>query len=148
MGDYRTEIDVRGVHKLLGDEVVEAGGQDAGPMPTELLLASLCSCLCLAVYHIARKRRLDLGALQVHARADKDMQAFRFQAIDLEVEADLPADRLEALVDRARKFCFVSNTVAQGCRVRISTASTRSVSTCSVSTRSASTRSASPRSAS
>ena len=49
MGQYRTDISIRGVHKLGGDETPEYGGDDSGPMPTEFFLASVASCMCLAV---------------------------------------------------------------------------------------------------
>jgi len=37
------DIDVRG-HHLVVDEAREAGGEDEGPSPQELLAASLASC--------------------------------------------------------------------------------------------------------
>ena len=43
MGQYRTDISIRGVHKLGGDETPEYGGDDSGPMPTEFFLASVAS---------------------------------------------------------------------------------------------------------
>lgn len=121
LGDYRTSIDVRGVHTLSGDEAVEYGGDDTGPMPTELLLASLGSCLCLSITHVARKRRLALTSVEVVARAVKDMKAFRFREIALEVRADLPAAELADLVERSKGYCFVSNTLMEGCTVGIET---------------------------
>lgn len=124
LGDYRTEIDVRGIHKIKGDETPQYGGEDAGPMPTELLLAGVASCMCLAVIHVARKRRIELKDLAVSAEAEKDMHAFRFHIIDLLVEADLPQAELEALVNRAKAYCFVSNTLMHGCDIQTMTRST------------------------
>jgi uncharacterized OsmC-like protein len=118
LGDYRTEIDIRGVHKIQGDETPQYGGEDSGPMPTELLLAGVASCMCLAVSHVARKRRISLENLTVDASAEKDLQAFRFHVINLVVKADLPQTRLEALVDRAKSYCFVSNTLINGCDIQ------------------------------
>lgn len=124
LGDYRTEISVRGVHMIRGDETPQYGGEDTGPMPTELLLAGVASCMCLAVCHVARKRRIELNNLTVSAEAEKDTEAFRFHLINLFVQADLPQAKLDALVDRAKGYCFVSNTLLHGCNIETATQST------------------------
>jgi len=126
LGDYRTEISVRGIHTIKGDEIPQYGGQDTGPMPTELLLAGVASCMCLAVSHVARKRRITLENLTVAAEAEKDMEAFRFHLINLVVQADYPQSKLDALVERAKAYCFVSNTLLNGCDVQTVAQSTLS----------------------
>ena len=127
LGDYRTEISVRGVHTIKGDETPQYGGEDTGPMPTELLLAGVASCMCLAVSHVARKRRVTLENLAVSAEAEKDMKEFRFHLINLLVQADLPQAKLDDLVERAKGYCFVSNTLLQGCDVQTVTQSTLAI---------------------
>src|SRR5262245_53372503 len=87
LGGYRTRIDVRGVHELHGDETPQYGGEDSGPMPTELLLAAVGTCMCLAVAHVASKRRIAIGQLSLEIEAEKDMQAFRFRDIYLTIKA-------------------------------------------------------------
>jgi putative redox protein len=119
LGDYRTEMDIRGVHRLQGDETPQYGGQDTGPMPGELLLAAVGSCMCLAVAHLAKKRRIALGTLTLEATAKKDENAFRIKSIHLTIQADLPQDKLEPLVERARGYCFISNTLAKSCPVLV-----------------------------
>jgi uncharacterized OsmC-like protein len=81
LGDYRTEIEVRGIHHLQGDEAPEYGGQDTGPMPTDYLLVAVGTCML--------------------------------------IQADLPPDQLEPLVEQARRVCFVSNTLAAACPVSV-----------------------------
>ena len=117
LGGYRTKIDVRGVHQIQGDETPEYGGEDTGPMPTELLLAALGSCMCLAVAHIARKRRIEIAHIGVDVAAEKDMQAFRFSEIAVMVRADLPQEQLDPLFEQAKRYCFVSNTLIEGCQI-------------------------------
>jgi putative redox protein len=117
LGGYRTDIDVRGVHFLHGDETPQYGGDDTGPMPTELLLAAIGSCMCLAIAHVARKRQITITQLALDVDADKDMNAFRFQDIYLVARADLPQDQLDALLELARHYCFVSNTLRHGCNI-------------------------------
>ena len=91
-----------------------------------LLLAGIASCMCLAVTHIARKRRIGLENLTVTAEAEKDMTAFRFHVISIVVQASLPQEELEALVDRAEGYCFVTNTLLHGCDVQTTAHSTLS----------------------
>lgn len=131
LGDYRTEIDVRGVHRLRGDETPQYGGEDTGPMPTELLLAALGTCMTLAVAHVARKRRIALNELTVVVDAEKDMQAFRFGDIYVSIRSDLPQEQLDPLVEQARRYCFVSNTLSSGCRVHYAAESSASASAAS-----------------
>ncbi|MEE2876489.1 MAG: OsmC family protein [Candidatus Neomarinimicrobiota bacterium] len=124
MGQYRTDISIRGVHRLEGDETPEYGGDDSGPMPTEFFLASVASCMCLAVSHMAQKRRIQLENIEVSANAEKDMEIFRFKELHLEIQADLPLEKLQPLVQQAKKYCFVSNTIIKGCPISITTNST------------------------
>ncbi len=124
MGQYRTDISIRGVHRLEGDETPEYGGDDSGPMPTEFFLASVASCMCLAVSHMAQKRRIQLENIEVTANGEKDMEIFRFKKLPLEIQADLPSKKLQSLVQQAKKYCFVSNTIIEGCPINITTNST------------------------
>lgn len=122
---YRTEADIRGTHQIVSDEPPKYGGEDAGPMPTDIFLASIASCMCQAIYHVARKQRLDLGFLEVCISGNKDPDAYRYSDVHLDVEADLPPDKLSKLVERARGYCFVSNTITKGCAVHLETQSTK-----------------------
>ena len=123
MGGYRTDINIRGVHQLEGDEIPEYGGEDSGPMPTEFFLASISSCMCLAISHMAQKQRIQLNNIEVSANAEKDMQIFRFKEIHLEIQADLSPKKLDTLVQRAKKYCFVSNTIIHGCPIKLTSKS-------------------------
>lgn len=117
--DYQTEIEVRGLHHLKGDEAPEYGGEDAGPMPTDYLLVAVGTCMCLAVAHVAKKRRLPLGQLKVGVSARKHEKEFRFDSIDLLIQADLPPDQLQPLIEQARRVCFVSNTITAACPINM-----------------------------
>ena len=127
MGQYRTSINIRGVHQLDGDETPEYGGNDSGPMPTEFFLASVASCLCLAVTHIGKKKKISLNNIEVSASGEKDPTSFQFKEIRLEILSDLPENELQPLVLQAKKYCFVSNTIIKGCPVNITTKSTLQV---------------------
>jgi uncharacterized OsmC-like protein len=110
-GGYRCEVISR-QHHIVVDEPLEVGGTDAGPGPTDLLLASLGSCFTLAVGHVAAKRGIAVGAIEVTVTGTYEGPSFRDLAID--VYLDAPEDRIEELLRRAQAVCYVSNTLARG----------------------------------
>jgi putative redox protein len=109
-GGYRARVSVRDFD-ILVDEPPSAGGDDEGPTPTELFLASLATCFTLAVAHAARKRSIAIRQLEVRVQAD--YEGLRFAWMRLEVKTDLTRGDAEQLVERAKAYCFVSQTLLQ-----------------------------------
>ena len=91
------------------DEPEIAGGGDTGPQPTEVFLASLASCMTLAIHHVAGKRDLKLPDLTV--KATGEYQGPKFSRLLVEVSSSLDPSTLSELVGRAKGICYVSNTV-------------------------------------
>jgi putative redox protein len=94
---------------MIVDEPTHAGGGDAGPQPTEVFLASVASCFTLALYHVARKRNVELPDLGV--RAVGEYKGPSFVKVRVEVTSSHPRAELEPLLDRASAVCYVSNTM-------------------------------------
>jgi uncharacterized OsmC-like protein len=115
-GGYRADVRARG-HELRVDEPAESGGTDEGMMPTELFCAALASCFCLALGHVARKREIDLPGLEVTVRSVRAGRELRYERFVVESAADVDDDVLGRLIERARPFCWVSNTLAAGVEV-------------------------------
>jgi putative redox protein len=82
-------------------------------MPTEALCAAIASCFCLAVAHVARRDGVALADLHVDARAERAGRELRYERIVVTTAADVPEQELAQLVERARRVCWVSNTLAQ-----------------------------------
>jgi uncharacterized OsmC-like protein len=99
-------------HELVADEPKADGGGDAGMMPTELFFAGLASCFCLAVAHVAAKRDIVLPGLRVTVDAERPGSELRYSRLRVEVAAIAGEHDLEALVTRAKPFCWVSNMLA------------------------------------
>jgi putative redox protein len=111
-GGYAARVTTRS-HELLVDEPPTAGGGDSGPMPTELLCAALASCFCLALVHVAAKRRRELPELRVTVDARRAGRELRYGRLRVEAQAAVAGEELAALVKQARPFCWVSNTLAE-----------------------------------
>jgi putative redox protein len=110
-GGYRTVVDARG-HEVTVDEPESAGGGDLGMMPTEVFCAAVASCYCLALAHVASKRSLELPGLEVTVRAERAGTELRYGRLEVIARADVPDERLAALIEPARRVCWVSNTLA------------------------------------
>jgi putative redox protein len=61
---YEHEVEMR-QHRLVIDEPEEKGGTDRGPMPAELLAASLASCTAITVEMYAARKEWGLGTVEV-----------------------------------------------------------------------------------
>lgn len=86
------------------------GGTDAGPQPTEMLLASVASCFTIALAYSARKRDVELRDLHVDATGTYDGP--RFSAIRITVRAAAPqGDDLQKLISAAERVCYVTRTL-------------------------------------
>ena len=61
---FQHDIRVRD-HVVVADEPQEAGGDDTGPSPQELLAASLASCTAITMEMYAQRKGWDLGPVEV-----------------------------------------------------------------------------------
>ena len=95
--------------EVVSDEPPDYSGEDHGPTPTELFLASLVACFAMAVAYAARKGGVELPDLQVTVNGD--YEGLRFSTLRLGVISTLARSELEPLVDTARAYCYVSNTL-------------------------------------
>ncbi|HEX2054751.1 MAG TPA: OsmC family protein [Actinomycetota bacterium] len=105
---YRCRVPVRSF-EIIADEPPEAGGDDTGPAPTEIFLASLASCFAMAVAWASRKRGVELPDLAVRTRGR--YLGLGFDEIRVEIISSHPREELEEFVKRAIPFCYVSNTL-------------------------------------
>jgi putative redox protein len=110
---FEARVETRG-HVIAVDEPVQDGGTDAGVMPTDLLAASIASCFCLALAFVARKRDRELPGLEVEVRRVRAGRELRYERFEIEARAEVSEEELAALMEPARRVCWVSNTLAHG----------------------------------
>ena len=109
-GGLSTDVSGRG-HAIRVDEPVEFGGQDSGPMPTELVVAALASCFCIAVAWACRREGIDLRDLEVQVQPHRAVGEPRHGRYDLWVRSSTPAADLAPAVELAKRYCWVTNTL-------------------------------------
>ena len=109
-GGWRCEVEAGGF-SLVVDEPEDVGGTGTGPMPTDLLLASLSSCYALALTWAAGQQGVVLPDLEVSATGTYAGQ--RFSSLVLTVESSLEPALLLPLLEPAKQVCYVSNTLAR-----------------------------------
>lgn len=107
----RFAIDVRG-HRLYVDQPRADGGADTAPTPTELLVASLASCVGFYARRYLVRHDLPFEGLSVSATYDMADKPPRVGCVDVRIDLPdgVPAQRLPALLAVA-SHCTVHNTL-------------------------------------
>src|ERR1700738_2527887 len=71
LSNLKNEVRYGDDHRLITDEPVEAGGENAGPDPYTLLLAALGSCISMTVTLYARRKNWPLERVIVRLRQNR-----------------------------------------------------------------------------
>ncbi len=118
---YQVEVTAR-QFEVPVDEPPQYSGDDTGMMPTELFLASIASCFCMALVYAAKNRKVSVSDMKVTAFGDTDPKNFTFSRIVVRVISTLSEADLEVIMPLAKRYCFVSNAVSQSCPMDYETA--------------------------
>lgn len=110
--DMAFETEVNG-HKITIDAESEAGGQNRGPRPKNLMLSALGGCTAMDVTAILKKMRVDVTGLNVIVEGDlSDEHPKHFSRMHVIYEFsgnDLPMDKLKKAVDLSQeRYCGVT----------------------------------------
>ncbi len=79
---------VVGGHAVLTDQPVSAGGEDAGPSPFDLFLASIAACSGFYALRFCQERRIETAGLKVSMEIERDPARKRVER--LKIAVDLP----------------------------------------------------------
>jgi putative redox protein len=123
---FAQEITV-GAHRLFSDEPKDAGGENAGPSPYELLAAALGACTSMTLGMYARRKQWPLASVVVRLRhckihaidcADCDSKDEMLDRIDRDIEltGNLTEEQRTKLLEIADK-CPVHQTLTRGMKI-------------------------------
>jgi putative redox protein len=107
---YTHDLKIRD-HLLTADEPSDAGGEDEGPSPQELLAASLASCTAITMEMYAKRKGWNVDGLEVdvdYTPAERGCVT-RFELV-MKMPAHLSEDQVEKLRVIAAK-CPVHRTL-------------------------------------
>jgi putative redox protein len=119
---------IAGTHHLLADEPVSAGGQDNGPGPYDLLLASLGACTSMTIRLYADHKKIPLQRVEVRLRhfrvyasdcEECETKEGMVDHIDREIrlDGDLTTEQRAKLMDIANR-CPVHRTLTSEINIR------------------------------
>lgn len=100
-GKLAQDIDV-GTHRLRSDDEIEKGGEDTGPNPHDLLLASLGSCTAMTLKVYAERKGWPLRDVHVTLNGTPGTDGYvidRVVTLDGELDAE-QRQRLHEIADR------------------------------------------------
>lgn len=99
-------------HKVICDQPLENGGQDAGMTPPEFMLGSLGACAEFYAVQYLRSRKIDDAGVEVSVTADKLVKPARLGNFRIRVScpALLSPEQLEGL-QRSVHHCLIHNTL-------------------------------------
>lgn len=118
-GGLKFGVDIRG-HRIVVDQPVGGGGEDAGAMPLELLGASVGSCVALYVQQFCSARGLPYEGFRVEVRQLGARNPSRVATFDVRVVMPQPLpEQYAAMLDRVARSCPAHNTLVEGAQVDV-----------------------------
>lgn len=123
-------------HEHVREFVVEADhpkvlvGEDRAPLPVELVLAGLASCLTGGIGNIASARGVELHSVEATIEGEIDIQGilglsdevrngYQEIRVDFHIEGDAPREKLEAIVQQAVARSAVYDILTNGVPVQV-----------------------------
>lgn len=105
-------------HRLVVDQPLQGGGEDSGPMPIELLGASLGTCVALYVQQFCHSRGLPYEGMRVEVeqRGAQNPNRVGEFAVRVVLPQALPPQYAE-LLERVARSCPAHHTLELGAQV-------------------------------
>jgi len=104
-----------GEHRILIDSPESWGGSNRGPMPPQLFMASIGSCVAVLVNHFCDQHKLCRDNLSVDVDYDKAEHPTRFTNLRVTVnmpDTDCPDELTRKALQHVAEHCPVHETIA------------------------------------
>jgi pyruvate/2-oxoglutarate dehydrogenase complex dihydrolipoamide acyltransferase (E2) component/uncharacterized OsmC-like protein len=117
---YAVQVQSHG-HRWPLDEPEADGGTDSGPDPVTAFLGALLSCMTISFKAAARRRQVTIERIEGRVRANTPGHLKNI-VISLEVWSPDPEEKVHALLDTAKRGCYVSGVLKPEIEVAVSLA--------------------------
>ncbi|WP_124726444.1 OsmC family protein [Staphylospora marina] len=102
-------------HRFPLDAAPEAGGENKGPRPTEVLLSAVGTCSAIDIVEILKKMRLQVESFSMEIqgeRAEEHPRRFTRVHMHYRLNGDLPENKVRRAVNLSlEKYCSVSHSL-------------------------------------
>lgn len=120
--DYKGKLQFKAIarnHRILSDQPVENGGEDAGMTPPEWFLASLGSCVGFYAVQYCQARGLDASGLKIEVSAQKTVdKPARLDDILIDLVLPIALDpKHQRGLRLAVDACLIENTLTHSPRI-------------------------------
>jgi len=112
-GGMRFESDMRG-HQVVVDVPKEMGGNDAGPMPPELLATALGTCVGIYAVMFCNKHNISPEGMAVETEWEKGADPVRLTQlyVTIHLPAGVPEEKHDAFMKTVEQ-CMIHSTLCQ-----------------------------------
>lgn len=117
-------------HPFVIDQPKMAGGNDEGPNPLEVFLATLPMCICAIGRIVANQRRIKLNGITVNVEGDIDKNFLLGKTTDgragfteirstVKVDADMTDEEKKAFLEDVEKRCPIVDNMSQKSEIKV-----------------------------
>ncbi len=129
-GKYSNSHSVRynDIHEVTADAAPDWGGDAANTNPEQALAAALSSCHMMTFLALAAKAKwpvasfFDRAVAHLGKNAKGQMSVTRIDlhpVVHFDTGFDVDDDELEKMHDRAHRYCFIANTLAESVEINV-----------------------------
>jgi uncharacterized OsmC-like protein len=128
-GNLKVEVKIRNKFTINMDEPTSLGGEDTGPNPVEVVLASLVGCLGIVIAVVAKEKNIPLETVEISTEGDLDPRGFMgdhsvragFEEVRAKIKITAPIEKgkLEELFKEVERRCPVSDIIKNPVNLKI-----------------------------